>query len=78
MTGAVSTNDGTSPKTATATCPGGKKAIGGGGITVNNGSGTVSLTSTYPSSDTVWTVSAARQSGSGNFTVQAYVVCITA
>jgi hypothetical protein len=52
--------------------------MGGGGILVNSGSGTVSLTASYPSSDTVWTVIGVRQSGSGNFTAQAYVICVTA
>jgi hypothetical protein len=75
VSGSVSANSTTSPKTATATCPSGTSALGGGGVTVNNGSGTLSLTNSYPSSSTVWTVTAARQSGSGNWTVQAYVVC---
>jgi hypothetical protein len=56
-------------------CSGGKKALGGGGIVVNNGSGTVSITSTYPSADDTWSVTADRQSGNGNWTLQAYVVC---
>jgi hypothetical protein len=76
--GTVSANDNTSPKTVTATCPVGQKATGGGGLLVNNGSGTVSLTSSYPSSDTVWTVTGARQSGSGNWTAQAFVICVAA
>jgi hypothetical protein len=75
--GTISANDNTSPKTGTASCSGGSKAAGGGGIVTNNGSGTVSLTSTYPSSDTVWTVVGIRHSGSGNWTIQAYVICIS-
>ena len=78
MTGTSSANDNTSPKTVTVTCPGGTKVLGGGGLATNNSSGTVALTASYPSSDTVWTVTAERQSGSGNWTLVASVICGTA
>jgi hypothetical protein len=64
-------------KTAVATCPAGKKALGGGGLVTNNGSGTVSLTATYATADDTWSATAARQSGSGNWVLQAFVVCAT-
>ena len=70
--------NGTSPKTATASCPAGEVALGGGGIMANGGSGTIALNASYPSSDTVWTMVADRQSGSGNWSLQAYVICATA
>jgi hypothetical protein len=68
--------------TATATCPASKVAVGGGGtITgVTSGSiGQLALVSSSATSDTVWTVvSAVRAaSGVGNYTLTAYVICIT-
>jgi hypothetical protein len=73
----VTANNNTTPKTATATCPAGTVALGGGGLVTNNGSGTLSITSSYPTSTTVWSVTADRQSGSGNWTLQASVLCAT-
>jgi len=35
------------------------------------------MTGTYASADDTWTVTAERQSGSGNWSLQAYVVCAT-
>jgi hypothetical protein len=73
--GASSPNNGTSPKTVTATCPNGKVVLGGGGRI--SGAAGLSITASYPSSNTVWTVTAERHSGSGNWSVRAYVVCAT-
>ena len=55
----------TTAATSTATCPAGKKVLGGGA------SGPVE--SSYPSSDTVWTATATSPSRS----VTAYVICAT-
>jgi hypothetical protein len=77
VAGTASANDTTTPKTATVTCASGQKALGGGGIITNNGTGTVSLTTSYPSADDTWSVTGDRQSGSGNWTLQAWAVCAT-
>ncbi len=73
--GTSTPSDNTAPKAATATCPAGKNAIGGGGVATNAGNGTVSLTASYPSADNVWTVVADRQSGNGSWSLLAWVVC---
>jgi hypothetical protein len=61
----------------TATCPPGKVVVGGGGYATNNGSGTVSVTGSYPASTSSWIVTAERQSGNGGFTVTAFAICAT-
>jgi maltoporin len=67
--------------TATATCPAGKKILGGGGsYTVSNASqiSRVGLIETYPSAANAWTVTARVHQGlSSGFTttVTAYAVC---
>jgi len=76
VAGTATANDNTTPKTATATCPAGKKAVGGGFVV--GGTASIVVSANYPSSDTVWTVSAYRPTGSATFSLQAYVVCATA
>jgi hypothetical protein len=62
--------------TATATCTGGKLALGGGAtISTSSGSAQAAIRTSYPSSSTVWTVIGERLSGSGTITVTTYVVC---
>jgi hypothetical protein len=50
--------------TATATCASGKLVAGGGNITGNNAKHYAAITSSYPSSATVWTVTATLLAGS--------------
>jgi maltoporin len=67
--------------TATATCPAGKKILGGGGsYTVSNASqaNRVGLIASYPSAANAWTVTARVHQGlSSGFTttVTTYAVC---
>jgi hypothetical protein len=68
-------------RTATATCTGGKKVVGGGFNTLNvSDSRTIAITGSYPSSATVWTVKGTtEQSGaSRSYSLQAYAICATA
>ncbi|MGB8862069.1 MAG: hypothetical protein WCC60_22625 [Ilumatobacteraceae bacterium] len=84
MTGTASAstdlaNGGT--KTVTAACPVGKKVVGGGGLlsfTTANESGEVNIISSYPTSDTVWTVTAAVDNTQDvtTWTVTAFAVCL--
>jgi len=65
--------------TATATCASGKVVGGGGNITGNNAKKYAVITSTYPSSGTVWTVTATLVAGTfvnGNPpSLTAYAIC---
>jgi hypothetical protein len=75
VTGAVvGPNNGA--KTATADCGLGKVALGGGYIQSNSQS---TVTSSYPSSSTVWTVTAASAGGGAELSssLTAYVICGT-
>lgn len=66
--------NGNTPKTATADCPGTKKALGGGSRVV--ASGEVAEMTTYesfPSDDNTWTVSAAEDHPAGSVTWSAGV-----
>jgi hypothetical protein len=71
----TSANDTVDSKSITATCPGGKKALGGGaslGGTMNN---VVIRTSRFDST-TSWAVTAAENPAvAGNWYVTAYVIC---
>jgi hypothetical protein len=74
VVGTATANNNTSPKTATATCPVGTKAIGGGGLISGVSAG---ITTSYPSSDTVWTVTGEKLSGNPSWSLQAFVICAT-
>jgi hypothetical protein len=50
--------------TATATCASGKLVGGGGDVNGNNAKKYAAITSSYPSSATVWTVTATLVAGS--------------
>jgi len=68
-------------RTATASCTGGKKVVGGGFNTLNvSDSRTIAITGSYPSGATVWTVKGTtEQSGmSRSYSLQAYAICATA
>jgi hypothetical protein len=67
-------------KEVNATCPNGTKALGGGyDIPFVSPSGSLAEINVYmnqPTSDTVWTVGAADNSGS-SWSIQAFVICAT-
>ncbi len=74
MTGsATATNS--SAKTATASCPDGKKVVGGGFVV--SGQFDPAIRSSRPTSETTWSVS-----GTGSlfstYSLQAYAICVTA
>ncbi len=57
--------------TAVASCPSGKKVIGGGG----DATGSATVTGSYPSSATAWT--ATKGGGTSSNSVTAYAICAT-
>ena len=68
-------------KTATATCPEGKKVVGGGwAITNQSGILYPAITSSQATSDTVWTVTSTSLAlpGDNSYSLTAYAVCIVA
>jgi hypothetical protein len=50
-------------------------AVGGGGLTTGSSNGYRMIASSYPSSNTVWTVTAYQANSTNNWTLQAYVIC---
>ena len=68
MSGYVIVTGTASSSTSVATCPTGKKVIGGGGSVASGGQ----VGASYPSSQTTWTVT---QTSLG--TVTAYAICAT-
>jgi hypothetical protein len=81
VAGTASAENETSPKSATASCPAGKKAVSGGYVlqTTSGSLAELSVSQNYPSSDTTWSVTAAEDndSGVGAWSIQAYVICVT-
>jgi hypothetical protein len=79
VTGTASVSDATTPKTATAGCTGGRRALGGGYFVAGSDRANIAVVENYPLSDTVWTVTADESDGVGtSWSVQAYVICATA
>jgi hypothetical protein len=84
VVGAVSVTNAASPKTAVANCPAGKNVIGGGyTLTAANGAAKLSVTSNWPSDSDSWSVTASEdtallKAAAGDWSVQAYAICITA
>jgi hypothetical protein len=68
-----------SPKTVSAVCSTGKRAIGGGVRVTGNGAGSVSITESFPDSDgTKWDTRAVEVDATGSFWIlTAYVLCAT-
>ena len=80
VVGTATASDATEAKTATATCPAGKVAVGGGYLaSATSGLGELAVIANRPTSDTVWSVSATQDSraGLGNWSLQAFAVCLT-
>jgi hypothetical protein len=62
--------------TATASCPGSKALLGGGGsVTKVLSTDVISLDQSYPSSTTTWTARAIVDADVSGGTVTAYAVC---
>jgi hypothetical protein len=79
VSGTTSSTNNTTPKTATATCPAGKVAVGGGwASTITNGE--LSTTVSRATSDTVWTVTVYTDNSgdAGNWNLTAHVICVNA
>jgi hypothetical protein len=69
---------GSADQTAVATCPAGKKVIGGGPFSeVASGTFTINIYRSYPSAENEWTVSGYR-ANSTTWKLTAYAVCVTA
>ncbi len=76
VAGTVSASN-SNTKTATATCPQGQVVVSGGHAI--GGSANTTVTSSRATSDTTWSVTAAAVTYlGGNFTIQAFAVCVTA
>ena len=69
---------GTAQVTVTATCTGGRRAVGGGWRFVSHTGDGPAILESYASSDTVWTVTAGPTFKSVAFSVEAFVVCVAA
>jgi hypothetical protein len=82
VVGTATTSDETSPKSATAACTGGRVAVGGGYVvTAATGSvAEITPTQNFPTSTTVWSTTASEDNDAdvGNWSLQAYVLCLTA
>jgi hypothetical protein len=81
VVGTATADNETFPKTATATCTGSKKLVGGGYlVSAASASSEIVITASYPSSDTVWTTSGTVDSNTGgdeSYSLQAYAICAT-
>jgi hypothetical protein len=81
--GTVSASNSSSPKTAAANCTAGKNVIGGGYVLAASGDvSKLSVVSNWPSDGDTWSVTVREDvslfTPAGNWTVQAYAICITA
>jgi hypothetical protein len=73
--GSPSANNGTSPKTQTASCPTGKVAVGGG-WSATSINGEIAVTESRATSDTTWSVTAYEDNFDSNWILAAYVICV--
>jgi hypothetical protein len=73
----TSASSSTSPKTAIATCPSGKRPVGGGARVIGNGAGVVSIIENFPDSDSVhWNAKASEVVATAQtWQLQAYALC---
>jgi hypothetical protein len=69
----------TSPKTAIATCPSGKRPVGGGARVIGNGANVVSIVENFPDSDSVhWNAKASEVVATAlTWQLQVYALCAT-
>jgi hypothetical protein len=67
----------TTSKTVPATCPAGKKVIGGGYAVTSDGT-TFRTISDQPTSDDTWTVAVTRTSGTYVWSLKVTAICINA
>jgi hypothetical protein len=73
---AATATDSSSPKSATVTCPAGKRVIGGGARATGAGAGEVAVTEAYPSSANQWSTLARELDMIGtSWTLTAYAFC---
>jgi hypothetical protein len=76
---ATSANNSNSSKTTTATCTGGRRVLGGGFTQNGTPNPDIEFVAAYPSSDTVFTVTAVEDSPvNGNWTYTVWAICGTA
>ncbi len=70
--------DSSSPKSVTASCPAGKRAVGGGGALLTN-SGPLAIRQSVPTAnDNGWTATAAETAAyGGGWALRAYALCAT-
>jgi len=75
----LSSSDSTSPKTAIATCPSGKRPVGGGARVIGSGAGVVSIIENFPDSDAVhWNAKASEVVATAqSWQLQVYALCAT-
>ena len=66
----------TTPKTVTASCSVGKVAVGGGHLVTGNQPERRSVIESQATSNNTWTITARNFNGSGNWALQALVVCV--
>ncbi len=76
IAGTATASNTTTPKTATASCSAGKVAVGGGHILTGNQTERRAVVESYASADGTWTITARNFNGSGNWALQAFVVCV--
>ena len=69
-------SDSTSPKTATVSCTGSKKLLGGGAVLSGVTTGNVVIVASYPSLDNQWTATAAEGSPTPtDWVITAWAIC---
>jgi len=64
-----------SPKGATAMCPAGKKALGGGVVVVGDGRDRVIITESMPAGDAAWQARAVELASTATWRLRVYAVC---
>jgi hypothetical protein len=75
----LSTSNSSSPKTAIAACPTGKRPVGGGARVIGSGANVVSIIENFPDSDTVhWNAKASEVVATAlAWQLQVYALCAT-
>jgi hypothetical protein len=74
----ASATDSSQTKSVTATCPAGKRVVGGGARATGAGVTEVSVTENYPASTNQWTASAREVNAvGGSWSLSVYALCAT-